>query len=98
MMDMSLFFDDITWCMEKDCPMRTCRRNCVNMIDRTGLHSFAIFKGTADCPISVSLDECMVGCVHAKKCFEKYDDPDQALMELFDNYCDNCAFSSEEED
>lgn len=68
------------------------------MIDRTGLHSFAIFKGTADCPISQSLDECMDGCLYAKECFAKHDDPDEALRVLVEEYCDGCIFSSAEED
>jgi len=68
------------------------------MIDRTGLHSYAMFKGTADCPISQSLDECMDGCIHAKECFAKHDDPDEALAELESEYCDECIFSSAEED
>lgn len=46
----SLFLDDITWCFEENCPHISCRRNRVNMIERTGLHSYAMFKGTEDCP------------------------------------------------
>ena len=90
--------DDITWCVEAACPVESCMRNQVNMINRTGLHSYAMFKGTAECPISRSLDECMDGCVHAKECFAKYDDPDDALAELEAEYCENCIFSSIEED
>lgn len=93
----SFFFDDITWCTE-DCPVTNCYRNQVNMRDRTGLHSFAVFKGTAECPISRSLDECISGCIHAREIFRKYDDPDEALQALMDTYCDDCAFASKEED
>ena len=68
------------------------------MIDHTGIHSYAMFKGTADCPISESLDICMDGCIHAKECFAKHRDPDETLRELQDEYCEDCIFSSEEED
>ena len=78
--------------------MRRCRRNVANMISRVGVHSYAMFKGTPECPISCSLDECMDGCIHAKECFAKHDNPDEALDELISEYCDGCAFSSEEED
>lgn len=97
-MDISFFLDDITWCAEENCPVISCRRNQVNMINRVGIHSYAMFRGTAECPISVSLDECMDGCIHAKECFTKHDDPDDALKELMDEYCERCAFSSVEED
>ena len=93
-----LFSDDITWCSESECPMQNCRRNVVNMINRVGLHSFANFKGTSECPVSVSLDECMDGCLYAKQCFSKHEDPDDALDELVNEYCADCAFSSVEED
>lgn len=95
---LSFFLDDITWCMESECPVKTCRRNVANMIDRTGIHSYSNFKGTGECPISRSLDECMDGCVYAKECFAKHDDPDDALKELGDIYCEECIFSSVEED
>lgn len=94
----SFFFDDITWCMESECPVRSCRRNTYNMIEKTGVHSYAAFKGTSECPVSRSLDECMDGCIHAKECFSKHDDPDDALRELEEAYCEKCAFSSAEED
>lgn len=68
------------------------------MIDRTGLHSYAFFRGTPECPISTSLDECMDGCRYAKECFAKHDDPDDALRELISEYCEHCAFESVEED
>lgn len=92
------FSDDITWCIETNCPMQTCYRNQVNMINRTGLHSWARFKGTAECPISRSLDECVDGCLYAKECFRKYDDPDEAFQVLQDEYCDDCAFAEVRED
>ncbi len=90
--------DDITWCMEENCPMTSCRRNVVNMVERVGVHSYAMFKGTAECPVSRSLDECIDGCLYAKECFAKHDDPDDALLELEDEYCEKCAFASVEED
>lgn len=90
--------DDITWCIRNNCPMVTCRRNPVNMINRSGLHSYAVFMGTSECPISCSLDICMDGCIYAKECFAKHEDPDDALRELTDVYCDKCVFSSTEED
>ena len=90
--------DDRTWCMESNCPMQSCYRNVANMINRTGIHSFAHFKGSAECPVSCSLDQCMDGCIYAKECFSKHDDPDDALAELVDLYCEKCAFSSAEED
>lgn len=75
-----------------------CMRNNVNMIDKTGLHSYAMFKGTSECPVSAGLELCMDGCLHAKECFAKHDDPDDALKELTDEYCDDCMFASLEED
>ena len=89
--------DDITWCIEK-CPVLSCRRNSENMINKTGVHSYAFFKGTGECLISESLDKCMDGCVYAKQCFAKHDNPDDALNELMSEFCDKCIFSSAEED
>lgn len=94
----SWFADDITWCLRDNCPMTACRRNPVNMVNRTGLHSYAVFMGTSECPISCSLDVCMDGCVYAKECFAKHDDPDDALRELEEEHCEHCMFSSKEED
>ena len=93
----SFVHDDITWCAET-CPFVKCYRNSENMMDKTGFHSYAWFKGTSECPIGRSLDECIEGCVHANECFAKHDDPDEALRELQDEYCDKCIFSSLEED
>lgn len=90
--------DDITWCMEDNCPVAGCRRNPVNMMDRSGLHSFARFKGTAECPVSVGLDSCIDGCLYAKECFAKHDSPEDALQELIAEYCDDCMFACAEED
>ena len=90
--------DDITWCSETDCPMRSCQRNQANMISRVGVHSFAVFRGTAECPVSRSLDECFDGCLHAKELFAKHDDPDEAMRVLTDLYCDDCIFSEGAED
>lgn len=41
--------DDITWCASK-CSAKNCFRNPVNMKYKAGLHSYAEFKGTEDCP------------------------------------------------
>ena len=49
----SWIHDDITWCTEDNCPLVNCRRNTKNMWDRTGLHSFASFRETDECPIYV---------------------------------------------
>ena len=44
--------DDITWCAESgDCPCINCMRNTVNMVNRNGLHSYAMFRNTDECPI-----------------------------------------------
>ena len=45
--------DDITWCLDSDCPVIGCMRNPKNMMDRSGLHSFALFRETDECPIYV---------------------------------------------
>lgn len=68
------------------------------MIGKSGIHSYADFKGTDECPVSKSLDSCVDGCVYAKQCFTKHDDPSEALEELENEYCDRCIFSSMEED
>lgn len=49
----SWIHDDITWCLDNACPMINCIRNPKNMMDRTGLHSYAIFRETDECPIYV---------------------------------------------
>lgn len=90
--------DDITWCIRSDCPVKDCQRNDVNMMDRSGLHSYADFYGTSECSISAGLDRCMDGCIHAKELLAKYDNPDDALSELIELYCDDCMFASSEED
>lgn len=43
--------DDITWCSDNDCPIINCMRNPKNMNNHAGLHSFANFKETEECPI-----------------------------------------------
>lgn len=43
--------DDITWC-GFDCNFKECFRNPVNMQNKVGLHSFAMFQGTPDCVLS----------------------------------------------
>ena len=95
---MAMIHDDITWCMEKDCPMTGCMRNQENMYDRTGLHSFAMFKGTQECPISSNLGDCLDGCRYARESFAEHEDPDDALKALMDEHCEECVFSSVEED
>lgn len=45
------FLDDITWCAKSDCPMINCMRNPKNMRDKSGLHSYAIFRDTDECMI-----------------------------------------------
>ena len=47
---LSWFHDDITWCAYDECPHINCERNIANMMDRTRLHSYAIFKDTEACP------------------------------------------------
>ena len=42
-------WDDITWCSSK-CKNTDCFRNPVNMRHKTGLHSWADFKGNGECP------------------------------------------------
>ena len=48
---MAWIHDDITWCDDASCPMVGCRRNQHNMMDRTGVHSYALFRNTEECPI-----------------------------------------------
>jgi len=43
--------DDITWCTHSDCPRINCMRNPINMMDRTGLHSYADFRECDECSI-----------------------------------------------
>lgn len=43
--------DDITWCADNDCPIINCIRNPKNMANHAGLHSYANFKETDECPI-----------------------------------------------
>ena len=43
--------DDITWCMDESCPIVGCCRNTHNMMNRTGVHSYAMFRETDECPI-----------------------------------------------
>lgn len=97
-MDVAWIHDDITWCIRCECPVVDCYRNQANMMSRTGVHSYADFKGTSECLHSVGLDKCMDGCVYAKELFAKHSDPDSALKELMDKHCDDCMFSSLEED
>ena len=50
-MDWSLFLDDITWCYDDECPHIECERNKANMLNKEGLHSYSMFKGTEACPL-----------------------------------------------
>lgn len=93
----SMFHDDITWCMN-DCPVRECRRNMANMIDRSGMHSYANFKWTDECPVYKMENGCMALCAHAREYLENSQDWDLALRELGEQYCDHCVFSAAEED
>ena len=43
--------DDITWCTEDKCKNKDCFRNPVNMRNKVGLHSFAMFHNTEECPL-----------------------------------------------
>lgn len=43
--------DDITWCSDNDCPIVNCMRNPKNMVNHSGLHSFANFKESDECII-----------------------------------------------
>lgn len=90
--------DDITWCMENKCPVIDCMRNPANIMDKTGPHSYGMFKGSSECMMSANIDRCMDGCIHAKKMFADHDDPDEALNVLMRDYCEDCIFSSAEED
>ena len=47
----AMIHDDITWCMQDKCSMINCRRNPKNMMDPFGLHSYAEFNKTDECPI-----------------------------------------------
>lgn len=46
----SWFLDDITWC-RSDCDNAECFRNPIHMIEAVGIHSWAYFKGTNECPV-----------------------------------------------
>ena len=50
--DMIAFIhDDITWCMKDNCPIINCMRNKKNMMNPSGLHSYAEFNKTDECPV-----------------------------------------------
>lgn len=86
------------WCAEHECPVKNCNKNPANMHHDGEPHSYAVYKGTADCPIPRSLDGCVEGCGHAKECFGKYDIPGTALRELMSRFCEYCALACVEED
>ncbi len=94
---MDWIHDDITWCIEK-CPVVNCYRNAVNMKDKHGVHSYAMFKGTEFCPSLGDGGGCMQGCAHLKECFATCDSPDDAFRKLTDEYCDRCEFAEKSED
>lgn len=41
---------DITWC-SSECDYGNCFRNPVNMVNRVGIHSWADFSATGECPL-----------------------------------------------
>ena len=54
LLDMSWFHDDITWCASR-CDNTRCYRNPVNMRNKNGVHSFADFYASGECPIGEEL-------------------------------------------
>ena len=56
MIDYSWISDDKTWC-SSDCNNIDCHRHPANMLNKQGLHSYADFKGTGECPLEASKDE-----------------------------------------
>jgi len=46
----AMFHDDITWC-GNECYYTECERNQANMLQKEGLHSYAMFKDTELCPL-----------------------------------------------
>lgn len=96
--------DDITWCAYEGCAVKTCPRNTCNMRDRTGVHSFAMFRGTQDCPMSERswqlLDEdCISSCDYAWDVFkENRMNIPEALRILAEKYCETCPRCEKGED
>jgi len=43
--------DDRTWCADYGCIITECYRNPNNMRNPVGVHSFAVFRETDQCPI-----------------------------------------------
>lgn len=43
--------DDITWCVDNDCSVNGCMRNPKNIHDKSVPHSYAMFRGTDECPV-----------------------------------------------
>ena len=43
--------DDITWCIDDECPNLECERNIQNRLTKGGYFSAAMFKGTEMCPL-----------------------------------------------
>lgn len=41
---------DITWC-SRECDCENCFRNPVNMVNRVGIHNWADFSATGECPL-----------------------------------------------
>ena len=48
--------DDITWC-GNNCSHTECERNQANILDKTAWHSYAMFRGTATCPLKEEKEE-----------------------------------------
>lgn len=90
--------DDITWCGEEHCPVVDCMRNQVNRIDKTGMYSMAMFRGTDVCPVSRDMDQCIDGCAYAKEAFASHHDPQEAMIALQNQHCDDCIFAEVGED
>lgn len=49
--------DDITWCMDEECPNIECRRNLKNRSRKGGMISCAMFRGTEECPMYTEEDK-----------------------------------------
>lgn len=98
MMMSSWIHDDITWCAETDCPNTECERNTVNMMERSGLHSYAMFRGTEYCPMSRRVTDCVSVCKHMQECLSRHNGWDDAYAELTEDCCEKCPFSEWEED
>ena len=89
---------DRTWCAEPNCPVRQCSRNQANIGTPLGMTSWAELRGTELCMLGKGFNHCIDSCEHALQCFSEIKDADEAIRKLTDEYCENCAFASIEED